>query len=225
MRAAAIVVAAGKGCRFGSGTPKQFRELRGRSIVARACGALRACPEVGEIVLVLPEENVTRPPADLTGLADAIVAGGRTRQESVARGLERVGPEIDAVLVHDGARPFPGRALVARVAAAAMAGPVVPALPVTDSLKAVEGDRVLGTVEREGCMRVQTPQGFPADVLRSLHAGATVSDVRDDAELCEGTGIEVRVVNGDPWNLKITTPGDLDLAAWLLDTGRVREVP
>jgi 2-C-methyl-D-erythritol 4-phosphate cytidylyltransferase/2-C-methyl-D-erythritol 2,4-cyclodiphosphate synthase len=145
------------------------------------------------------------------------VAGGATRQESVRRGLDALG-EVDVVLVQDAARPLPSPALVRRVLEVARGGAgAVPVLPVGDTLKRVDGG-ALATVSREGLLAAQTPQGFPRGMLVEAHRRAAADGVTatDDAALCERYGFPVRAVEGEPANLKLTTPGDLALAEALV---------
>ncbi|MFW6193582.1 MAG: IspD/TarI family cytidylyltransferase, partial [Gemmatimonadota bacterium] len=171
------------------------------------------------------EELIDNAPGWLRERVDAMVAGGATRRESVALGLAAVPGETDVVLVHDGVRPFASSALVRRVADAARKGPVVPVLPVVDTVKRVDGEgRVMETLDRSTLRRVQTPQGFPTSVLRRVHAGAEASKAvaTDDAALCEASGVTVRTVAGEIHNLKVTTGQDLAFARWLVASGRVR---
>ncbi|HKK07690.1 MAG TPA: IspD/TarI family cytidylyltransferase, partial [Gemmatimonadota bacterium] len=171
--AAAILVAAGRGERAGEGPPKQFRDLSGIPVLARAWEPFRACETIGEIVLVLPERAAADPPGWLRDAPGRLVAGGETRTESVARGLEAVSPDVDVVLVHDGVRPFASLELLRRVLEAARRGPVVPLLPLRDTVKEVDDrGRVRRTLERASLRRAQTPQGFPATVLREAHRRA-----------------------------------------------------
>lgn len=220
-----MVVAAGRGSRAGGGTPKQFRDLGGRRVVEWACRPLRRSEAVGLLVVVVPREVAVEAPPWLAPVADVIVAGGETRRESVARGLAAVPDEAGRVLVHDGVRPFAPDGLVARVLEAAERGPVVPVLPVVDTLKEVEDGRVIRTLDRARVRRVQTPQGFPAPLLRRVHAESSDRGraATDDAALCEAAGRTVRTVEGDPLNLKITTARDFAYAAWLLERGEVPE--
>lgn len=223
MRAAAVVVAGGRGRRAGGGTPKQFRDLGGRRVVEWACRPLRRSEAVELVVLVVPRGVAEATPAWLGPVADVIVAGGPTRRESVARGVEAVPEDAERILVHDGVRPFAGDGLVSRVLEGAGRGPVVPVLPVADTLKEVEDGRVVRTLDRARIRRVQTPQGFPAALLRRVHAEPPAGDVAptDDASLCEAAGSTVRTVEGDPLNLKLTTREDFAYAAWLLRRGEV----
>ena len=207
----AVVVAAGSGVRFGG--PKQFAMLAGTRVVDRSLVAAReACDGV---VLVLSDPDAW----DGTG-ADVVVAGGTTRAESVRAGLDAVPADAEVVAVHDAARPLAGPELYATVVAAVRAGAdgAIPGIPVSDTLKRVEahGDEqvIVGTVDRSTLFAAQTPQAFRADVLRAAHASG--DDATDDAALVEAIGGTVRVVPGDPRNLKITTPADLDRVATLL---------
>jgi 2-C-methyl-D-erythritol 4-phosphate cytidylyltransferase len=224
-RTAAVIVAAGAGERFaGDGPRKQFLPLGDHPILAWSCRAVRGALGDGRIVLVLPADIVDDPPGWLRDRADAVVAGGATRRESVALGLAAVPGETEVVVVHDGVRPFASAALIRRVADAAGEGPVVPVLPVVDTVKRVDGEgRVTETLDRSSLRRVQTPQGFPASVLRRVHARA--EDLKgvatDDAALCEAAAVTVRTVAGEPHNLKVTTVQDLAYARWLLTSGRV----
>jgi len=146
------------------------------------------------------------------------VAGGARRRDSVAAGLATLPPETEFVLVHDAARPLAGAELVRRVVARLRRGDVdgvVPAVAVRDTVKVVDGDRVLRTVDRSRLVVAQTPQGFRLDVLVAAHRRAE-EDATDDASLVEAVGGTVVTVAGDPRNLKITYPGDLAIAAALL---------
>jgi 2-C-methyl-D-erythritol 4-phosphate cytidylyltransferase len=184
------------------------------------------------VVLVVPVEgpgdvggpaagaDLPRPGAtgdDALG-ATVVVAGGATRADSVRAGLAVVPADADVVVVHDAARPLAGPALFAAVVDAVRAGDadgVVPVVPVADTLKRVDGSRVVATVDRDDLVAVQTPQGFAADALRTAHRGA--GDATDDAGLLEAAGLVVVTVPGDPRNLKLTRPEDLALAEALLD--------
>ncbi len=196
----AIVVAAGAGHRFGG--PKQFEPLAGRRVVDHAVdSALRHCDGV---VVALPPDRLDSAPAAPV----RVVAGGATRSDSVRAALAAVPDDAGAILVHDAARPAAPDDVWRRVIGALAAGAevVVPALPVTDTLRRVGGS----TIDRSDLVAVQTPEGFTPAVLRAAHAdGAQGSD---DASLAEAIGAVVVVVQGDPANLKVTTPLDLVLA-------------
>lgn len=203
----AVVVAGGGGTRFGA--PKQFAMLDGRPLVAWAVDAARGA--VDGVVLVLP--------ADRTGVAygaDVVVAGGETRSDSVRAGLDAVPDEAEIVVVHDGARPLATSALFREVVGAVRGGAdgAVPGMAVRDTLKVVADDTVVSTMARHGLVAVQTPQAFRADILRAAHRAG--GDATDDAALVEESGATVRVVPGDPRNVKVTTPADLELVAALV---------
>ncbi|HXY92334.1 MAG TPA: 2-C-methyl-D-erythritol 4-phosphate cytidylyltransferase [Acidimicrobiia bacterium] len=199
-----ILVAAGRGDRFGE--PKQFCDLAGTRVVDRA---LRPLAQVcAEVVVVLPR-----------GVAweGCSTVGGETRSDSVRAGLRAVPDDADVVVVHDAARPLASRPLFDAVIAAVQNGAdaAVVAVPVSDTLKRVDGTRVVGTVDRSDLVAVQTPQAFRAGALRDAHRRA--DQATDDAALVEAAGGTVVVVPGDPRNLKITTPADLLLAAALIE--------
>ncbi len=221
MRVAAIIAAGGRGLRAGGGVPKQLRSIGGRTLLELALAPFDRSTRVGEIVVVLPPELAADPPVGFQAVETPlrVVAGGRRRQDSVAAGLDAVGDAASLVLVHDAARPFCSRALIGRVIdAAAEAGAAVPAVPATDTVKrsADAGGHavVAATLPRERIHLAQTPQGFRADVLRAAVAlGRGGVDATDEALLAERAGYTVRLVEGDPENVKITTPADLDRAA------------
>ncbi len=204
----AVVVAAGSGARFGR--PKQFDLLAGSPVVERSVSACRSV--AAGVVLVLPPDRL-----DEAHGADVVVAGGTTRSASVRLGLAAVPDEAAIVVVHDAARPLAGPELFRSVVEAVTAGAdaAVCALPVSDTLKRVgAGTRVVETVARQGLVAVQTPQGFAASVLRRAHLDG--DEATDDAGLVEALGATVVVVPGDPRNVKLTTPADLDYAEHLL---------
>lgn len=222
-----IVVAAGRGTRFGGETPKQYQPIAGVPMVLRAVGPFAAHPDVAQVALVLPPADAEAPPAFLRGIAEAslvVVPGGPERTDSVAAGLRALGPECTVVLVHDAARPFVGRPVIDAVIAHARAGEgAVAAVRVSDTLKqasAEDATRVARTVPRDGLWRAQTPQGFPRVVLERAYAAARgAGGATDDAALVERTGVPVRLVPDSPRNMKVTTSEDLALAELLAGQG------
>lgn len=198
-----IVVAGGRGERFGE--RKQYLHLGGRRVLDWALAA--AADHSDGVVLVVPLDVAHEPEPGV----HAVVPGGRTRSDSVRAGLEAVPADAEVVVVHDAARPVPVPAVWEAVLAAVAAGAdaAVPAVPVTDTLRSLDG----ATVDRSRLVAVQTPQAFRAAALRQAHAGA--GEATDDASLVEAAGGRVVVVDGDPRNLKITTPVDLALAELL----------
>ena len=202
-----IVVAAGRGDRFGA--PKQFCDLGGTRVVDRAVdAAARACE--GGVVVVLP-------PGTQWDGAGTPVDGGATRSASVRCGLALVPDDAEVVVVHDAARPLASPALFDAVIGAVRDGAAaaVPALPASDTLKRVDGEHVVETIDRAQLVAVQTPQAFRAAALRAAHARA--DDATDDAALVEQAGEKVLVVPGDARNIKITDAEDLVIATALLD--------
>jgi len=223
-----VVVAAGESARMG-GIDKLDALLGGRPLLARTLAALAAAPIVERIVVVASADRVgsLRSQPWLPAAVVAIVPGGARRQDSVAAGLaalDRARPADDqrVVLIHDGARPIVSAELVDRVARAAVRyGAAIPVLPVAETVKRVAGEVVVGTVDRTDLAAAQTPQGFRRGVLRAAYAERDPSgpeEWTDEAALCESCTIEVHVVPGEPSNLKVTLPADLDRAeAYLAD--------
>jgi 2-C-methyl-D-erythritol 4-phosphate cytidylyltransferase len=209
----AVVPAAGSGERLAAGVPKAFFHLDGRTLVERAVTGLLNSGVVDRVVVAVPADRTDQAKLILGHLA-TIVAGGANRSESVARALAAAGqPEF--VLVHDAARALTPPELVVRVVEALRSGhsAVVPALPVPDTIKAVDVNGVvLGTPERAGLRAVQTPQGFTTELLQRAYQRAAAADFTDDASLVEHIGGQVQVVDGDPLAFKITTRLDLLLA-------------
>lgn len=201
-----IVVAAGSGRRFAGA--KQYAPLAGRRVVDWSIDGARSVAD--GVVLVVPAEASEEPePA-----VDAVVVGGVTRSDSVRAGLAVVPDDTDVVVVHDSARPLADHALFRSVVDAILAGAdaAVPVISMVDTV--CDGHGV--PVDREGLRAVQTPQGFAADALRRVHAARP--DAPDDASLVAAAGGRVRLVQGERWNLKITEPGDLPVAAAILES-------
>lgn len=213
-----VVVAAGSGVRAGPGEPKQFRPILGVPMLLRALRPFTSHPDVAHVVVVLPAAFADRPPewlGKLVGERLTLVAGGAHRVDSVQRGFQALGPEVEVVLVHDAARPFVSRGTVDAVVARAREGVgAVAAIPMGDTVKeANELNRITRTVPRERLWRAQTPQGFPRAMLHQAFERAERNPpVTDDAELCERAGFPVEIVPDSPHNLKVTTADDLRLA-------------
>ncbi len=217
----AILVAAGRGERLGLDQPKAFAKLGEDPLLAEPLRRLEESAWVDAIVLVSPpgwEEPAILLAEELgCGKVSACVPGGETRADSVRAGLAEVPADALVVLVHDAARPLLPDDVIERVLAPLSEGwdGAVPGLPVADTLKRVDGDGAIAeTVSRDGLWAVQTPQAFPADVLRA--AAAEAGDATDCAALVEARGGRVKVVQGDPRLLKVTTTDDLaKIASWL----------
>jgi 2-C-methyl-D-erythritol 4-phosphate cytidylyltransferase len=209
----AVVPAAGSGERLAAGIPKAFYELEGQTLVERAVDGLLDSGVVTTVVVAVPP-GLTDEAKLILGDKATVVAGGANRAESVSLALAALSGNPDFVLVHDAARALTPPALIVRVVDALRAGhdAVVPALPPSDTIKAVDANAVvLGTPERAGLRAVQTPQGFATDLLLRAYQRAG-ADFTDDASLVEHLGRQVQVVEGDPLAFKITTRLDLLLA-------------
>lgn len=222
----AIVVAGGSGRRFGG--RKQFLPLAGHPVASWSVRAARAVAD--GVVLVVPApgpdgDDPSVPAPGSTGEdafgATRVVTGGATRAESVRAGLAAVPADAAVIVVHDAARPLAGPDLFTAVIDAVLSGDAdgaVPVVPVSDTLKRVDADRVVATVDRDGLRAAQTPQAFAAEVLRAAHADG--GEATDDAGLLEAVGRTVAAVAGDPRNVKLTRPEDLALAEALLAGAR-----
>ena len=219
MRAVALVVAAGRGERFGGGLPKQYLPLAGKPLLRHSVERFLAHPGIAAVRVVIGAGQ-----ADLYAQATAglrllpSVEGGPSRQESVRLGLESLAPvEPTHVLIHDGARPLLSTALIGRVLAALETDEAaLPVLPVVDTLKRAEGARLAAGPDRQGLARAQTPQGFRFGPILAAHRAAAGRELTDDAAVAEAAGIPVSRVEGEERNLKVTTRDDLALASLLL---------
>lgn len=210
---AVIVVAAGSGTRLGHDLPKALVPVAGRTVLSRALDGVRGMAAPRQLIVVAGAGWL-----DAVDAPDAtVVAGGATRQQSVAAGLAALAPHITTVLVHDAARALtPAAMLDAVVAAVVSTGAgVIPGLPVADTMKRIEGEHVAETVDRSQLAAVQTPQGFPREQLVAAYANAT-GDHTDDAALFAAAGHPVTLIAGDPLAFKITTADDLRRAESLL---------
>ena len=215
----AVVPAAGSGERLAAGVPKAFFHLDGRTLIERAVRGLLESGVVDRVVVAVPADRTGQAKLIL-GREATVVAGGANRGESVSRALAAVADaeQPNFVLVHDAARALTPPELVVRVVEALRAGhsAVVPALPLSDTVKAVDANGVvLGTPDRAGLRAVQTPQGFATELLLRAYqraADLTGADFTDDASMVEHIGGQVQVVDGDPLAFKITTRLDILLA-------------
>lgn len=219
-----VIPAGGIGTRFGNNRPKQFLELNGVPILVRTCRAFLGIPEIQMIALVLPAAHHKESVALLREfLSDAeftrlrFTDGGATRQDSVRAGLSVLPPHIQVVLVHDAARPLIDADTIYRCLRGAVeSGAVIAAVPVHDTMKKVEeGGGIVGTLDRTGLWRAQTPQAARRDLLECAFAQAVQKHFigTDEASLLEAAGIPVQVVEGNERNIKVTRPADLQLAA------------
>ena len=222
----AIVVAGGRGVRFGGDRPKQFLDLRGTPIIIHTLRQFERCQAIEKLIVVLPAEET----AGFQSLATEfdlkkitrVVAGGETRARSVRNGLASI-DNADVVAVHDGVRPLVMPDEIDRVVRAAQTGgAAILVAPIGDTIKQVEDDRITGTVSRASLRRALTPQCFRLEILRKAYEQladleSSGVEVTDDSFLVERLGVEVTTIEGNPRNIKITKEEDLALAEMLLD--------
>jgi 2-C-methyl-D-erythritol 4-phosphate cytidylyltransferase / 2-C-methyl-D-erythritol 2,4-cyclodiphosphate synthase len=211
MQTAVIIVAAGRGSRMGGEVPKQWQMLAGKPVLAHTLAAFAGM----RVALVIHPKDRER--AEALGSGATLVEGGATRDASVLAGLKALeGSGVEAVLIHDGARPLVSRALIDRlVVALAASDGAAPALPVTDALWRGAAGLVSGTVDRAGLWRAQTPQAFryvPILAAHRSHSGGAA----DDVEVARAAGLDVAIVEGEETNLKLTYPGDFARAEAIL---------
>ncbi|SFM95088.1 2-C-methyl-D-erythritol 4-phosphate cytidylyltransferase [Thermodesulforhabdus norvegica] len=222
----AVIPAAGRGVRFGHSIPKQFVEVGGKPILAWTVRALYRCGAIARWIICLPEEGFENYGELMARHLGAIldrccfVPGGKERYETVWKGLQRLDESCRWVLIHDGARPFVSSELTRRVVQKAMeTGAAVAALPATDTVKNVRGDRVCTTLDRSTVYLVQTPQVFRRDLILEAYKSVLSKDTdgplgTDDAWFVERIGHPVYVVEGERQNIKITTVEDLEWFRW-----------
>jgi 2-C-methyl-D-erythritol 4-phosphate cytidylyltransferase/2-C-methyl-D-erythritol 2,4-cyclodiphosphate synthase len=222
----ALLVAAGRGRRFGGPLPKQYALIHGMPVLRYTLHAFLSHPGIDAVrVLIHPDDEALYAQA-AAGLARVQpVHGGATRQDSVRRGLEAIAAlDPTSVLIHDAVRPFVAAATITDVLAALATHPgAMPLLPVIDTLKRVENGLVAGTLDRAGLYRAQTPQGFAYPAIRAAHAQAAGAgrEFTDDAMVAEQAGLAVAMVEGTEDNFKITTAQDLARAETLAVTIRI----
>jgi 2-C-methyl-D-erythritol 4-phosphate cytidylyltransferase len=216
----AVLAAAGSGERLGADRPKAFVRLGDRPLLAESLERLEASPWVDAIVVAAPpgwEEPVILLAEELgCGKVNASIAGGATRADSVRNALADVPEDAAVVVVHDAARPLLDDGVVERVVTALNEGwdGAIPGLPIADTVKRVEDERVVATLDRDELRTVQTPQAFLADVLRRALGGG--SGWTDCSAAVEASGGRVTVVDGDPRLLKVTDASDLERVAQML---------
>ena len=217
----AVLAAAGRGERLGSDRPKAFARLGGRPLLAESLERLEGSDWIERIVIAAPPEweepSILVAEEIAATKVSSVVTGGATRSESVRLALEDVPDDAAVVLVHDAARPLLPEEVIDRVLAPLSEGwdGAVPALPVADTVKRVDGDQVAETLPRGELVAAQTPQAFVASALRDALAG-DVTNASDCASLVEARGGRIKVVEGDRRLLKVTDADDLALVeSWL----------
>ena len=218
-RVSVIIVAAGSGNRLGADVPKAFVPLGGATLLARSLRIVAEVPSASEVVVTVPAgmEAAAREEVKRVGLAlpVKIVAGGAERQDSVRIALSFTSAESELVAIHDAARPFANPAMFqASLEEAVRVGGAIVAVPLADTLKRVDQQKIIETIPRAGLWQAQTPQAFRRRLLIDAHEKALREGLiaTDDADLVERMGGTVAIVNGSPLNLKITTAEDLRLA-------------
>ncbi len=229
MHVSAIIAAAGQGVRLGGDWPKQFLSLGGRPILERSVDVFMLSDRITEVVVAVPPDAVEDVPEYLRGRVKPIqiVEGGARRQDSVARAFALVSGRADVVVIHDAARPLVSADLIRRAVDAAVEfGAAIVALPASDTVKRGGADRIIvETLPRGEMFLAQTPQAFRVGILRDALAQANSSiEATDEAALAERAGHRVRLIDGDPRNIKITTLDDLAAAERLIGSpsqGRV----
>ena len=213
----AILLAAGRGARFKSKTPKPLVKIDSLPVIIHSLSALSKNPYVSEIIVTVNRRNAP-------GIKECIkrhrirkvkriVLGGRRRQDSVSNALKFIGPQIKLVLIHDAARPFIDKNIISRVIKqAAGCGAAVAGIPVKATIKEVRSQIVAKTLKRNNLWEIQTPQVFKKDLILKAYRRFNRLDATDDATLVERLGKKVCVVRGCYTNLKITTSEDLAVA-------------
>ena len=228
LKTAAIIVAAGKGERFGGGVKKQFQLLSGKPVIAHSTECFEKSDSVGEIVLVVPEDSVDYCRKEIVEefgfkKVTKVIPGGQERQDSVEKGLNSVSQDVDLVLIHDGVRPFiTGRMIEAVIKEAARSGAAIIAMPAKDTIKKTSPEGFIeNTIPRESIWLAQTPQAFRYDVLKKAYVKikGRASKFTDESSLVEECGVRVKLVKGSGINIKITTEEDLILGELILKGG------
>jgi len=225
MRTLAIVLAGGAGKRMGTATNKQFLLLDNKPIIVRTLQIFEECRPVDGVYLVVNQKDLPVMQEEILETYKfnkvlKLVIGGRLRQDSVRNGLEAIENPCDIVIIHDGARPFVSPSFIEKgIFLMEMFDAVIPALPVKDTIKTVSKEGfVMKTLERDSLWHVQTPQTFKYDlILKAYREGMNKKLYGyDDATFLEHMGKKVKVIEGSPYNIKITTPEDLTIAKGML---------
>ncbi len=217
----AVIVAAGSASRMG-GIDKVMANIKGQPMIQRTVRNFQDCDAISEIVIVT-REDLIRPITSLCKdmpKVTAVVAGGKSRQESVHLGLNALSKQVKLAAIHDGARPLITWQVIDRVVRAANTyGAAAPAIPVKDTIKVVQGYVVKNTPDRDTLRAIQTPQVFDFDLLRGAlrKAEQDGAQITDDCSAVERMGMVVKIVEGDERNIKVTTPMDLKTAELLLE--------
>ena len=220
-RCGAVIVAAGSASRMG-GIDKVMAPLQGEPMIRRTVRMFQECDAVSEIVVVTREDLIV-PITNLCKTYDkviAVIVGGKSRQESVYRGINTLSDKVKLAAIHDGARPLISWQVIDRaIRAGNTYNAAAPGIPVKDTIKTVRGGVVIDTPDRSTLQAVQTPQVFDIDLIRGALKQAIDEDapITDDCSAVERLGMSVKIVEGDERNIKVTTPMDLKIAEMLLE--------
>lgn len=224
MKVTAIIVAAGRSKRIKDRIPKQFMEIAGKPILCHTLQGFEDCKEIDEILPVVPEDWLAYCSAEVVDKygykkITKVISGGEKRQDSVHKGLLAAPKDTSIVLIHDGVRPLVRVSKIAKsIELCKECKAVILAVPIKETIKRVEGKSVHTTLNRERLWTAQTPQTFDYKLLLEAYEKAKLDGFRgtDDASLVERIGMEVKILEGDYDNVKITTPEDLILAEQIL---------
>jgi 2-C-methyl-D-erythritol 4-phosphate cytidylyltransferase len=226
MKVKALIAAGGRGERIGGILPKQFVEIKKKPILAYTVEKFENCELIDEIILVVPEDYMSFCSYNIVDVGDfkkvkRILSGGKERQDSVYKGLLALSKDTDIVLIHDGVRPFISTEKICKsIEMCKKEKAVILALPVNDTVKRVDEDYIVTTLDREKLWIVQTPQTFEYKLILEAYKKAIEDGFTgtDDSSLVERLGFKVRVLQGESQNIKITSPEDLVLAEKMIDT-------
>ncbi len=225
MKVKAIIAAGGRGERIGGILPKQFVEIKKKPVLAYTVEKFEKCELIDEIILVVPEDYMSFCSYNIVDVCDIkkvkrILSGGKERQDSVYKGLLALSRDTDIVLIHDGVRPFISTEKIGKsIEMCKKEKAVILALPVNDTVKRVDEEYVVTTLDREKLWIAQTPQTFEYKLILEAYKKAAENSFigTDDSSLVERLGFKVRVLEGESQNIKITTPEDLVLAKRILE--------
>jgi 2-C-methyl-D-erythritol 4-phosphate cytidylyltransferase len=225
MRTIAIILAGGTGKRMGTSINKQFLILDNKPIIVHTLQVFDECRQIDGVYLVVNQKDLLIMQEEILETYKfnkimKLVIGGRLRQDSVRNGLEAIEHPCDNVIIHDGARPFISPSFIEKgIFLMEMYDAIIPALPVKDTIKVVSKEGfVVKTLERDSLWNVQTPQTFKYDIIMKAYREGMTKKLYgyDDATFLENIGKKVKVIEGSPFNIKITTPEDLTIARGIL---------
>jgi 2-C-methyl-D-erythritol 4-phosphate cytidylyltransferase len=223
----AIIVAAGKGKRMGENINKQYIKLKDKEVLAITLEEFSKVDQVEEIIVVVSPDEVEFCKKNIIekynfSKVKKIVCGGKERQQSVYNGLLGCGAETDIVLIHDGARPFIDNEIICKsIEGAKINGACTVAVPVKDTIKVADSNKIITkTLKRDELYLIQTPQAFKYELILEAHKKALSETTlaTDDTMLVEALGYKVKIIDGDYFNIKITTPEDLIFGNAILDS-------